>query len=539
MTKQQRNNTFDEWNASLSGDFLWSNVNFGEAVTDVMTPLTWSVIRFTLDDWVFLPGLPTVGNIGGYPYINISIFATLFKAIGRNRDNLLAYMQSTLYMRLPDEMELPLIPLPRTSIFSSLPALLKVQGKQKRGGKQLGAYLENNPAWFQRTQQRLKDTTKRTDLASLWLEEIKPHVKKGVWIVLGTVTHSAEYTMRLRRELEKLVGADDANILIANLSDDSDMLASLGPVVGLSKVASGDITREDYMKQYGHRGPHEFELSVPRPLEDSTWIDQELARLIEAPSDTGGLLAKQRQSYEAAWDRLSSKYPRKAKAIRKKIAESGRRTHLRELARSEYIRDRWMMRLFALHAGELTGLGEDIFYLYLEEVLTLLAGESTPIQDISVRKEAYQNFKNLPPYPSVIRGQFDPFLWAADPKRRSDIFDATLVHIGDEGKIINGSPGSAGQVEGIARCAFSLEEGAQIQSGEILVTVQTDISWTMIFPRALAVITDIGAPLSHAAIVARELGIPAVVGCGDATMRIKTGDRLRVDGSAGTVEILE
>jgi phosphoenolpyruvate synthase/pyruvate phosphate dikinase len=71
------------------------------------------------------------------------------------------------------------------------------------------------------------------------------------------------------------------------------------------------------------------------------------------------------------------------------------------------------------------------------------------------------------------------------------------------------------------------------------VATQTNIGWTPLFPRAAAVVTDIGAPLSHAAIVARELGIPAVVGCSDATMRLKTGDKVRVDGSNGTVEILE
>ena len=69
--------------------------------------------------------------------------------------------------------------------------------------------------------------------------------------------------------------------------------------------------------------------------------------------------------------------------------------------------------------------------------------------------------------------------------------------------------------------------------------MQTDVAWTLLFPRAAAVVTDVGAPLSHAAIVARELGIPAVVGCGDATMRLQTGDRVRVDGGRGTVEILD
>ncbi len=68
----------EEWNTSLNGDYLWSNTNFGEAVGGVMTPLTWSVIRFTLADWVFLPGHETVGNIGGRPYVNASIFAILF-----------------------------------------------------------------------------------------------------------------------------------------------------------------------------------------------------------------------------------------------------------------------------------------------------------------------------------------------------------------------------------------------------------------------------------------------------------------------------
>ena len=71
-----------------------------------------------------------------------------------------------------------------------------------------------------------------------------------------------------------------------------------------------------------------------------------------------------------------------------------------------------------------------------------------------------------------------------------------------------------------------------------LVTTVTNVGWTPLFPRLAAVVTDVGAPLSHAAIVARELGIPAVVGCGNATMRLRTGDRVRVNGSAGTVEVL-
>jgi phosphohistidine swiveling domain-containing protein len=96
---------------------------------------------------------------------------------------------------------------------------------------------------------------------------------------------------------------------------------------------------------------------------------------------------------------------------------------------------------------------------------------------------------------------------------------------------------AAGQAEGRVRILNSPEEGCQLQPGEILVAVTTNVGWTPISPRAAAVITDVGAPLSHAAIVARELGIPAMVGCGDATMCLKTGDRVRVDGGRGIVNL--
>jgi pyruvate,water dikinase len=94
-------------------------------------------------------------------------------------------------------------------------------------------------------------------------------------------------------------------------------------------------------------------------------------------------------------------------------------------------------------------------------------------------------------------------------------------------------------VEGVVQRIDSPDEGDRLELGQILVTSTTNVGWTPLFPRAAAVVTDIGGSLSHAAIVARELGIPAVVGCGDATIRLKSGDRVRVDGGRGTIELLE
>lgn len=531
--------TNNEWNASLNGDYLWSNVNFGEAVTETMTPLTWSVIQFTLEDWKFLPGLATVGNIGGIPYLNISIFATLFRAIRRSREDLLKYMEGTLYMELPDEMDIPIIPLSPGGMIGSIVAASRIQTRQRKGIRQLPTYLAETPVWFQRTRARLEETTQKTALLNLWSREIALHVKKGVWCVLGSVNHSTDYALKLRRDLTDLCSAEDANILIASLSDREDLLASLGLVAGLAKLARGEITRATYLEKFGHRGPHEFELSVPPPTEDPQWLDAQLEHFLENPVNIDDLLSKQKAAWKAAWERLQNQHPRQANAIYKRICENARRARLRELARSEYTRDRWLIRLFALRTAELAGLDDNIFFLTLDEMLNLLSGDQTALELIPARKEAYQQYKSLPHYPSVIRGRFDPLEWATDSQRRSDIYDASTAHEIDTSNLITGSSGSAGQVIATARVVATPEEGQQLQSGEILVTVQTDIAWTLLFPRAAAVITDVGAPLSHAAIVARELSIPAVVGCGDATARLKTGDRIRVDGAQGTVEILE
>ncbi len=528
-----------QWNDSLNGDYLWNNTNFGEAITEIMTPMTWSVLHFTLDDWVFLPGLSTVGNIGGLPYINISIFASLFQALGRNHQQILEMLEGTMYMQLPDGMDIPKIPLSWKETFAGLLNLLRVQRKQIQGTKRLPAYLANNPGWFKEMRTCIQNEQSKNGLAHLWHNEIKSHIKDGVWTVLGTANHSAEFTRRLQRQLTSMVGPEDANLLISNLSTDDEFLVSLGPSVGLAKVANGEITQEEYIEKFGHRGPHEFELSKPRPVENPDWLNKQLAQYQKTPLDVQELFEKQHYAFDSARHRLASKVPSAAKKMLRRIKESSRLAHLRELARSEYVRDRWLIRIFVQRAGELTGLGDEIFFLTLPETLEFLSGGTVSIDLIPVREETYQRYKALPPYPSVICGHFDPFRWAKDPNRRSDIYDQHTSLSTQSSETIKGAAGSAGCVEGLARVMAGPEESDQFQPGEVLVTRMTDISWTPIFPHAAAVVTDIGAPLSHAAIVARELGIPAVVGCGDATTKLKTGDLVRVDGSSGTVEITQ
>ena len=108
-----------------------------------------------------------------------------------------------------------------------------------------------------------------------------------------------------------------------------------------------------------------------------------------------------------------------------------------------------------------------------------------------------------------------------------------------DGSVITGMAASAGVVEGVARVVTSADQLHTVQQDEILVATITAPSWGPIFGRIRATVTDIGGMMSHAAIVCREYGLPAVTGTGRATTTIKSGQRIRVDGSAGRVEILE
>jgi pyruvate,water dikinase len=103
---------------------------------------------------------------------------------------------------------------------------------------------------------------------------------------------------------------------------------------------------------------------------------------------------------------------------------------------------------------------------------------------------------------------------------------------------IRGYPGSPGRISGRARVLRSVRDVDHLKSGEVLVTPVTTPAWTPAFLRAAAVVTDTGSVASHASIVAREYGLPAVVATSDATARIRDGDLVTVDGTRGRVYVL-
>jgi rifampicin phosphotransferase len=537
----------EQWNDSLAGDYLWTNGNLGEALPDVMTPATWSFIELFMGRMIFPPSVPGYrgyGRIGGRFYANVSVSMSLEALIGISSRRFVALFGPVLG-RLPSLDQIPRAHLPRWKASRMMvPATFAMVRRVNANAKRLPQFLADSPTRCDRLRAEIEQIADAAALADLWPAKIRPLLVEGADMLTAAGSADGTTLVSTPGKLATLVGEADAALLLSGQqAEDGDSLASLGPVVGLARLARGEIDRNAFAGEYGHRSAHEVELSIPRPAEDPGWLDDQLAALHGTDRDTvrdaDALLARQQEARAAGWERLAGSDPRKATAARKLIMRWAPLARGREAARSEVVRSVWVARTWVRRAGELTGHGDDLFFLELPEVFGLLRGEQALLDQVPGRRAVYEGYRALPTYPALIRGRFDPARWAVDPHRRIDYYnerDAQTTTRPDDA--ITGFPGAAGVVEGTARVLRTPEDGAQFGDGEILVTTVTNIGWTPIFPRAAAVVTDVGAPLSHAAIVARELGIPAVVGCGDATMRLHSGDRVRVDGGAGTVEIL-
>ena len=136
--------------------------------------------------------------------------------------------------------------------------------------------------------------------------------------------------------------------------------------------------------------------------------------------------------------------------------------------------------------------------------------------------------------PEAITDPMSIMLWGVTTQRVQEWARAE-----EGGSELTGAAASPGVVEGPARVVITFDQIADVRDGEILVCPITSPAWAPIFPKITGVVTDIGGVMSHAAIVCREYGLPAVVGTGRATAQIRTGQTIRVDGSTGVVTILD
>jgi len=167
---------------------------------------------------------------------------------------------------------------------------------------------------------------------------------------------------------------------------------------------------------------------------------------------------------------------------------------------------------------------EDIFYLRLQEIHDVVRTNQVDDQLIRQRKDAFRSYEALTP-PRVLTSDGEA---VAGTYRRGDVPAGALT----------GLPVSAGTGEGRARVILDMAE-ADLETGDILVTAYTDPSWTPAFVAIKGLVTEVGGLMTHGAVIAREYGLPAVVGVEQATRLIRNGQRIRVDGTDGYVEILQ
>jgi pyruvate,water dikinase len=310
----------------------------------------------------------------------------------------------------------------------------------------------------------------------------------------------------------------------------------------LATLADGDAAaRAAFLDRHGFHGPAEGELSSRSWREDPAPVERMLGALRAVPggADPAGAEDRQRTEREDAERAVAAARPRWARPVaRVELALARRFLPSRVEAKAAFMQVFDGARAAARALGaDLVARGvldevDDVFSLTLDEVLgDPPADARAVVRDRQARRAAHQAID----LPNEWVGEPTPL---ADGQTGPNGTDGETGAAGQAGATINAVGVSAGVAEGVARVLVDPSDPDALRPGEVLVCHTTDPSWSCYFFVAGAVVTDIGGPLSHGAIVARELGIPCVVNTERGTRDIRSGDRIRVDGRAGTVEIL-
>ena len=305
--------------------------------------------------------------------------------------------------------------------------------------------------------------------------------------------------------------------------------------------AEFDAGFDEFVFEFGSRGPNEWESRSPswetKPALALVAID----RMREAPdtADPARQFAIRAEQRAAASDELLSIVaadPATHGQLAAAIACSAAWLPARERTKTNNIRVIHEMRMAMRELGRrMVDLGafdeiEDFGFVRAAEMPTLFDDPHSMTEAIRSRRTEYRQLQELEP-PFVFVGHADgPDTW---PRR-----DAATVDRLSAGETIAGMPGCPGIAEGTARVILDSNDPSALEPGDVLVAPITDPSWTPLFVPAAGVVVDVGAALSHAIIVSRELGIPCVVSAIGATRSIPDGARVRVDGNTGEVTIL-
>lgn len=299
---------------------------------------------------------------------------------------------------------------------------------------------------------------------------------------------------------------------------------------------------DEFLYEYGSRGPNEWEMRSPTWDTKPSLALGAIERMRLAPDDAApaSMHAARAAAREAAAAELLGMVEGDAEThgqLAAGIASSAAWLPGRERTKTNNIRLVHEMRVRMREIGrrivEHGGFDEieDFGFVKEDEYPGLFAAPTSMLDTVRQRRSEYNSLLEREAQ-FVFEGEAEP----PDTWRRRDAAAADVLAAGEA---MQGMPGCAGSAEGRARVILDSNDPTALEPGDILVAPITDPSWTPLFVPASAVVVDVGAPLSHAIIVSRELGIPCVISATDATRRIPDGALIRVDGDTGVVTVLD
>ena len=555
--------------ADETGSEIWTDDNVGEVLPGVVTPLTWSVLE-PLGNGAFrsflrrvgvrrYPAAGLFGRFHGRVYFNQSQFQRLMRRfypshlgqIGRRRSRLLGLLYAALALVETGLRALFLIPtLPRHAewLMKAIPTKLKGAPAPKTlTERELWTEIER---WRQIGQQAMSVHLAVTIFATLLhslLDKLVPHWSAG--------------TIETAHLLAGLPGIKSAGMgrdlaaLAAVAAVDTDLRDCLldGPPEALTDCVSNlppdnHFARQlgEFLSKHGHASLREFELAFPRWREDVGYVLTMLQNHLGTRHD--GCPVPSPETQQVVRQRATQ-------ALRQRLRIGPRRLFFEILLRSVqrysvarenmkytfvmahgHLRDLFLA--LADHFVERGGLikSADLFYLTRDEITSFLSGHTSAdkiARDVERHRseERHQDARTIPP--KIIEQRPDGSLHAVMSSWHSARLDVT-----DDAKL-RGVAASPGQVTGRARVILDPQDSAHLAHGEILVTPSTNPAWAPLMLNASALVTEIGGLLSHGAIIAREYGLPTVLNVKGATQVIRTGQLVAVDGSAGTVSVLD
>lgn len=358
-----------------------------------------------------------------------------------------------------------------------------------------------------------------------------------VWEVMRAVPGNVTSEMDLalyRAAVTIQKDTDSARVFSAG---ESEALVEAYKAGMLPPVAQAAL--RGFMEAYGMRGVGEIDFGQPRWREQPEPIIATVKRYMEIEADDApdALFARGESAANEAIGHLVASVRNtpfgwlKAKVVKVAARRIRLFMGLRESPKFFIVRLMGMARqelldIGALYVGDgILSAPDDLVYLTLEELKGLARGEESDWQAVVAERRAAYAFE--------LRRRQVPRVLVSDGRT----FYEGVAAIDESGSVIIGSPVSPGVVEGVVRVVLDARK-AHLVPGEILVCPGTDPAWTPLLMAAGGLITEVGGLMTHGSVVAREFGIPAVVGIHQATERLEDGQRIRIDGTSGEILLL-